>query len=262
MDLSIIFPCYNEAENVPKLQQEFWPVVVDLSQTRSVEVIFVDDGSADQTWQALVDTFGSGYQKQVLVKFERHEVNRGVGAAIRTGFAAAKGRVIVTTDSDGTYHFSEIPSLLSYLKPGYDVVTASPYHPDGGVMNVPAYRLILSRGSSMIYRLLVDRNLHTYTALFRAYRRSVVEQVHFESDGYLAGTELLVNGLFMGFQVTEYPSVLHARVFSASKAKLTRTILAHLGFQAQVLRYRLKVHKKITYLFGGGFSTGFREIIY
>ena len=262
MDLSIIIPCYNEAENVPKLQQELWPVLVELSQTRTIEVIFVDDGSVDQTWQALVETFGRGHYPQVSVRFEHHEGNLGLGAAIRTGFAVACGRVIVTTDSDGTYHFSEIPTLLSYLKPGFDLVTASPYHPAGKVMNVPAHRLILSRGSSTIYRLLVDRGIYTYTALFRAYRRSLVEQVPFMSDGYLAGTELMVNGIFMGFQAVEYPTVLHARVFSTSKAKIMRTILAHLFFQAQVLHHRLKIHKKFTSLFLSGFSTGFREVIY
>lgn len=243
MDLSIIIPCYNESENIPKLRLELWPVLHELSQTRSIEVIFVDDGSADRTWQALEDTFGSGSGPQVSVRFERHEVNRGLGAAIRTGFAAACGKVIVTTDSDGTYRFSEIPALVSYLKPGIDVVTASPYHPAGKVMNVPAYRLILSRGCSTIYRLLVDRGVFTYTALFRAYRRSVVERVPFESDGHLAATELLVNGLFLGLRVVEYPTVLHARVFGTSKAKLARTVLAHLAFQARVLRHRLRIRR-------------------
>jgi dolichol-phosphate mannosyltransferase len=263
IDLSIIIPCYNEEKNVPKIQQELWPVLVELYQTRSVEVVFVDDGSADQTWQALREAIEPGCEPQVSVKFLRHEINRGLGAAIRTGFAAAGGRIIVTTDSDGTYHFSEIPTLLSYLKPGIDAVTASPYHPHGSVINVPVHRLILSRGSSMIYRFMVDRGVYTYTALFRAYRRSMVEQVPFDSNGHLACTEILVNGMFLGFRVVEYPTVLHARAYSTSKIRLTRTILAHLVFQARVLRRRLSIHKKlITSLFLGGFSKGFREITY
>ena len=50
---------------------------------------------------------------------------------MRTGFEAAVGQVIVTTDSDGTYKFAEMPALLACLKPGVDIVTASPYHPEG-----------------------------------------------------------------------------------------------------------------------------------
>jgi dolichol-phosphate mannosyltransferase len=241
MDLSIIIPCYNEVENVPKVQTEFLPIAAELAKDRSLEVIFVDDGSSDDTWQTLNDTFGRINGFGGVVKFERHEANRGLGAAMRTGFAAATGDVVVTTDSDGTYKFSEIPNLLSYLTPDVDIVTASPYHPGGGVVGVPEYRLILSRGSSLIYRTVVDRRLHTYTALFRAYRRHVVKNIPFKSDGYLAGTELLVKTMLMGYRVTEYPTVLHRRVFGVSKAKLARTVLAHLRFQSAVLLHRLRL---------------------
>jgi dolichol-phosphate mannosyltransferase len=245
MDLSIIIPCYNEAGNVPKLLGEFLPVATELAKTRSVEVVFVDDGSTDETGGALLDTFGHREDGQVSFQFERHATNRGLGAALRTGFTAARGEVIVTTDSDGTYKFSEIPSLLARLGPDVDMVTASPYHPDGGVLGVPAYRLVLSRGSSTIYRLLVNWRVYTYTALFRAYRRRVVENVPFHSDGFLAGTEVLVNGMLMGYKAAEYPAVLHARVWGTSKAKIARTILAHLRFQLHVLLHRLRLVPRV-----------------
>jgi len=239
VNLSIIIPCYNEAKNVPKIQRELLPVVAELAKIHSLELVFVDDGSTDSTWQELQNSFGNGQELPAAVRFERHEVNRGLGAALRTGFAVARGEVLVTTDSDGTYEFSEIPALLSYLTRDIDMVTASPYHPAGSVVGVPGYRLLLSRGSSAIYRLLVDWRVHTYTSLFRAYRSPVVQNVTFESDGYLAGTELLVKGMLMGYRVAEYPAVLHRRVFGVSKAKLLRTILAHLGFQGSVLLHRL-----------------------
>ena len=239
MDLSIIVPCYNEVENITKIEEEFLPVVVELANARSVEVVFVDDGSTDDTWQTLNDTFGLMDGFPAAVKFERHEVNRGLGAALRTGFVAARGQVMVTTDSDGTYKFSEIPGLLSYLSQDVDIVTASPYHPEGEVVGVPGYRLILSRGSSAIYRVLVDWHVHTYTSLFRAYRREVVENITFESDGYRAGTELMVKAMLAGYQVAEYPAALHRRVFGVSKAKLVSTIIGHLCFQGSVLLHRL-----------------------
>ncbi len=241
MNLSIVVPCYNEADNVDKLRTEFFPVVAELAQARSVEVIFVDDGSRDGTWDALTTAFGQSPDPRIAVRFEKHAVNRGLGAAVRTGLAAARGDVIVTTDSDGTYRFAEIPLLLECLRPGIDIVTASPYHPNGGVVGVPGYRLLFSRGSSLIYRVLVNWRIHTYTALFRAYRRSVIERVPFESDGFLGGTELMVNAMLMGYQVAEFPAVLHTRMHGVSKAKIARTIRAHLGYQWTVLLYRLKL---------------------
>ena len=239
MDLSIVIPCYNEADNVQKLEGEFFPVVNELARTRSVEIVFVDDGSVDGTWQALVDNFGGDKKPGRAIKFEKHAVNRGLGAAIRTGFAASTGDVVVTTDSDGTYRFTEIPALLARLGPDVDMVTASPYHPQGGVAGVPAYRLILSQGSSVLYRILVSWRVHTYTALFRAYRRKVIETVPFESNGFLAGTEILVGGMLRGYKVAEHPAVLYSRVFGASKAKIMRTIRAHLQFQWRILLHRL-----------------------
>jgi dolichol-phosphate mannosyltransferase len=240
MELSIVIPCYNEAENVGKIEDELFPVIRDLAATQSVEVVFVDDGSADNTWQMLHNVVRNNAEplKDIAVRFERHAANRGLGAALRTGFNAAKGQVVVTTDSDGTYRFSEIPALLSCLKPEVDIVTASPYHPKGGVIGVPRYRLALSQGSSAIYRLLVDRRIHTYTSLFRAYRRIVIERVPFASNGFLAVTELMVKAMLSGFGVAEYPSVLHRRAFGASKAKIVRTIRAHLRFQGSLLLHR------------------------
>jgi dolichol-phosphate mannosyltransferase len=238
MDLSIIIPCYNEAQNVPKLQEEFLPVAAQLAKTRLLEVVFVDDGSTDDTWDTLRATF-TQQDSPLTIRFERHQVNRGLGAAIRTGFEAARGDVIVTTDSDGTYHFTEIPALLSRLTSEVDIVTASPYHPGGGVAGVPPYRLILSQGSSTIYRILVSWRVHTYTCLFRAYRREVIERISFASSGFLAGTELLVKAMLAGYRVAEHPAVLHRRAFGESKAKLTHTILAHLQFQGRVALHRL-----------------------
>ncbi len=245
MDLSIIIPCHNEADNVDKVAAELFPVAAELARTRTLEIVFVDDGSTDTTWEVFTAAFGAGSPRVpagVVVRFERHPVNRGLGAAIRTGFAAAQGQVILTTDCDGTYKFSAIPNLLELLKPGVDIVTASPYHPQGGVENVPRYRLILSQGSSWLYRLLLPgRNIHTYTALFRAYRRPVIEAVTFEADGFLAGTELMIKAMLMGFTVAEFPTVLHARVFGTSKAKIMRTIRAHLTFQWRILQHLLGV---------------------
>src|SRR3990170_7768407 len=93
-DLSIIIPLYNESGNVPKIQREFFPVAAALAASHALEVLFVDDGSTDGTWQALTETLGNDHPPQVAVRFERHTVNRGLGAALRTGFAAAQGEVV------------------------------------------------------------------------------------------------------------------------------------------------------------------------
>jgi len=235
MDLTILIPCCNEVDNVALLVSELMPVVERLRRDRTVEVIFVDDGSSDGTGDALAERFGS----DPLVRIVRHERNRGLGAALRTGFRYARGAVIVTTDSDATYPFPLIVDLLERLAPGIDIVTASCYHPSGGIENVPRSRVFLSMGASLLYRLLVDRHVHTYTCLFRAYRRTVIAATPFAADGFLAVTEILVRAMWNGYRVAELPCVLRSRRHGQSKAKIARTILAHLRFQGVLLRSRI-----------------------
>ena len=248
MKLSIVVPCFNEEDNIEKLNDEFFPIVekilgsrVDGAQIETIEVIFVDDGSSDSTYDALNNTFGLLSHPSISIKFEKHDVNRGLGAAVRTGFDTVTGDIVVTTDSDGTYHFSTIPALLERLKGKVSIVTASPYHPKGEVVGVPGYRIFLSKGSSLIYRILLSWKVHTYTALYRAYRREVIDEIHFAANDFLGGTELMVKAMLKGYQVDEFPAALHQRMFGVSKAKLLRTIKSHLSFQARLLLHRLHI---------------------
>jgi dolichol-phosphate mannosyltransferase len=249
MKLSVVVPCFNEEDNIEKLRAEFFPVIERLVGSRlpnggeidSLEVVFVDDGSSDGTYDALVGAFGNFKHSSISLRFEKHEANRGLGAALRTGFTAVTGDIVVTTDSDGTYHFSTIPSLLEHLTGDVAIVTASPYHPMGEVVGVPGYRIFLSRGSSLIYRILLNWRIHTYTALFRAYRREVVDQIPFTANDFLGATELMVKAMLKGYQVDEFPAALHQRMFGVSKAKLVRTIKSHLNFQTRLLFHRLHI---------------------
>jgi dolichol-phosphate mannosyltransferase len=238
-DLSIVIPCYNEAGNAPRVSADLKPVLEELVKERSVELVFVDDGSTDDTRRAFESVCRALQTENVEAKVVPHERNMGLGAALRTGLGAAKGSVIVTTDSDATYRFDEIPPLLSCLNDGSDIVTASPYHPRGAVAGVAGYRLVLSRGSSWIYRMIVTPRICTWTSLFRAYRRGVIEATPFYSSGFLAGTEILVNAVLRGYRVVEYPTTLHSRTVGISKAKIARTIRAHLRFQTKLLAARL-----------------------
>lgn len=232
MDISIIIPCFNEEDNIPHLAERLKPVVAQLRQAdQQVEIVFVDDGSSDATFDRLQAAFAADPDTQIV----RHPHNQGLGQALRTGLKAARGQVIVTTDSDGTYDFASIPRLLAALQPGVDVVTASPYHPQGGVGMLPAYRLALSRGCSLIYRLLVDRHIYTYTAIFRAYRRPVLESVDWGSRGYLAVTQMLVEARLKGYRVAEVPIVLNVRRYGQSKAKVARIMRDHLRYQTGLL---------------------------
>jgi dolichol-phosphate mannosyltransferase len=246
MQLSLVIPCYNESDGIGQLRAQLELARPGLERYAPWELVLVDDGSTDDTYARMMAAFGDWPHLRVA----RHEKNRGLGAALRTGFANATGEVIVVTDSDGTYPYTTIPDLLALLGPEVDIVTSSALHPDGGIDGVPAYRLLLSKGASFLYRVLVSWRIHTYTAMFRAYRREVAVSVPTTSDGYLVMAELLVNAVRAGYRVVEFPTVLHVRRFGQSKARIAQIIGDHLRFQAGLIgrivtrsdRHRRRAH--------------------
>src|ERR1700712_3492730 len=99
VDLSIVIPCHNEEAGLAQLAQQLGPVLRDLGARMRIELVLVDDGSSDATWERMHELAAGPLLRGGHVLLERHEINRGLGAALRTGFAAASGQVVVTTDS-------------------------------------------------------------------------------------------------------------------------------------------------------------------
>jgi dolichol-phosphate mannosyltransferase len=109
-----------------------------------------------------------------------------------------------------------------------DVVTASPYHPQGRVQNVPRWRLFLSRTLSRIYDRLLHDKLYTYTSCFRIYRRKAVEGLELSDGGFPGMAEILIRMIRRGARVVEFPTLLESRVLGVSKMRTLRTIRGHL----------------------------------
>src|SRR3989344_2355452 len=229
--LSIIIPCYNEEDGIPQLADQLTPVIAQLTDY-TVELIFIDDGSTDKTNELLHMYFPSA----TILK---HEKNQNLGAALRTGFKHAHGDLIAALDSDCTYHPSVLPKLIGMLDDETHIVTVSPYHPQGKVENVPAYRLFLSKSVSLIYRILLKSDLHTYTAMVRIYKKQVVKNIEIKSNTFMGVTEILVKALLYGYKAKEIPVTLTARKFGISKLKTARAIRDHLKLIKSLVAYRV-----------------------
>lgn len=237
-NLSIIIPCYNEEDGLLNLRNRLYPVLDAIKKDHFIELIFVDDGSIDDTNRLLHDYFKS--KKDIKVKIVKHEKNKNLGAALRTGFSICGCEVICTMDSDCTYDPENLPLLLDvFYKSGADIVTASPYHPKGGVENAPKYRIFLSNGVTIIYRIITGSKIYTFTSMYRIYKRDVIFSTKFYYNNFLAVTELMIYPLFKKYRVVEVPMVLHSRQFGVSKMKVINTIKAHLGFILKVIKIRL-----------------------
>jgi len=250
MLLSIVVPCYNEQENISNLVKNLNHVEKVLKRKQSVELIFVDDGSTDKTYTLLK----KHYSKRKNVKIIKHKSNKSLGGALKTGFSHASGDAVATIDADCTYDPKIIPQMLSLFKKNIDIVVASPYHPKGCVLGVAANRLILSRGASLLYGLISGSKLYTYTSMFRIYRKAVVDNIKFKSDGFLAIGELLLLSLIKGYKVKEYPTTLRARTkgvsaikwfsFTNYKKTMAYLTLEHTNFMIYIFLKRLTCRRR------------------
>jgi polysaccharide deacetylase family protein (PEP-CTERM system associated) len=240
--VTLVVPCYNEEHSLPYLANTLRSVREALARDYEIETIFVDDHSSDRTWQILDELF-AGDPDVVRI---RHETNRGVAAGILTGLRHADTEIVCSIDCDCSYDPHELANMIPLLRDGVALVTASPYHPQGRVHNVPSWRLLLSKTLSRIYRLVLRQPLHTYTSCFRVYRRSATIGTQPERDGFLGIAELVGKLALSGAAIVEYPATLEVRVLGHSKMKIVRTIAGHLGLLTSLAWQRVAQGVRVT----------------
>ena len=226
--VAVVVPCFNEESALDNLA-DVLTSVMDTARQFHWEFIFVDDGSSDGTPAVLSRVFGAWPNCAVL----RHQRNQGISASILTGIRYAQTEVVCSIDCDCTYDPHELAKMVPLLTEEVELVTASPYHPEGRVDGVPAWRLVLSKAASLLYRWLLRQQLYTYTSCFRVYRRAAVLRLPPTQPTYSGIAELLLLLLREGAGVVEYPTTLRMRQFGHSKMKILRTIRTHLGLLAR-----------------------------
>jgi glycosyltransferase involved in cell wall biosynthesis len=223
--VTVVVPCFNEEASLPYLANTLAQVREALAPRYALHFVFVDDGSTDGTLPALHRLFDDWPGSTVIP----HGRNQGITAAILTGLRAASSEIVCSIDCDCTYDPRRLSDLIPLLTDRVDLVTASPYHPQGAVKNVQGWRLALSRSASRLYRVVLRQKLHTYTSCFRVYRRSSILALDVRDPGYLGLVELIGKLDLAGGTIVECPAVLEARLLGRSKMKVARNVFRHVG---------------------------------
>ena len=228
-------PCYNEQESISRLQAALLECEQRLLRNYDIDFVIVDDGSTDGTLSALREAFVD--RPNYLIA--QHVENAGIAAAIMTGIRESQTEIVCSIDSDCTYDPLQLEQLLPLMTDDVDLVTASPYHPEGKVLNLAKWRLALSWLASFIYGQVMRLDIHTYTSCFRVYRRSSIGEVQLENEGFTGIPELLWRVSQNGGVIVECPAVLKAREQGNSKMRILTVSLGHLRLLSQILFCRV-----------------------
>ena len=181
--LSVVIPCYNEAPTIAELIARVRAAPVD-----GMEIIVVDDASSDGTRELLRGELGKLVDRVLF-----HERNQGKGAALRTGFKAATGRIVVVQDADLEYDPKEYPRLIDpILNHGADAVYGSRFAGGEAHRVVYFWHMVANRGLTLISNCFTNLNLTDMETCYKAFRRELIQSIEIEEDRFGFEPEITV----------------------------------------------------------------------
>lgn len=247
MRTSLVIPAYNEEEGLPLVAKEYLDVVD--------EVIMVDDGSSDGTFQAAQRLVGE------KVKLLRHEVNQGKVAALRTGVLQARGDIIIFTDADNTYPARYVPQLVQEIVKGADLVLGARIQ---ARENIPAFNRLGNNIFSFLATYISCIRIKDSQTGMRAFRREMFDKLDVKAKGLEFETKMTVRAAKLGYKIVEIPIEYRERV---GKSKLNPmkdgarmlTALLSVAYTETSLLSKMVLLPSIAFIFIG-LITGFISI--
>jgi len=252
IDLSIVIPVFNEEESVLILHEKILAVMAGMD--KSYQIIFVDDGSTDNSMEILQNLSEENPHVSVL-KFRR---NYGQTAAFAAGFKYASGDIIITMDADLQNDPVDIPNLLAKMSEGYDLVSG--WRKDR--QDKEFGRKIPSRIANRIINKLIEGTgikIHDFGCSLKAYKKAIVKRIKLYGEMHRF---IPAYAAWLGIKVAEIPVTHHSRKFGQAKYGLERvwrvildliTLRFYTGFRAHPLLFFGKF-ALMTMFIGGSIS--------
>ncbi len=249
--ISVVIPAYNERENVEPLYRKLKEVLDSLGD--EYEILFVDDGSTDGTFEVL-RSIAERDRRVKVIKFKR---NYGQTAAMYAGFDHAKGDVIITMDADLQNDPEDIPKLLEKIKEGYDIVSGWRKDRKDPLIS----RKIPSWIANWVISKVTGVALHDYGCTLKAYRSEIAKRYRLYGDMHRFLPALAKR---FGARITEIPVNHRPRLYGRSKYGIDRTLRVILDIF--LVKFLNEYITKPLYVFGGigflMFTAGFLIELY
>jgi len=227
MKLSVIVPCYNERGTIRKIVD-----AIRNSHVEDKEIIVVDDCSGDGTRDILRDEIAPLVSKVIY-----HEANQGKGAALRTGFAAATGDIVIVQDADLEYDPQEYPRLLKPILDGRaDVVFGSRFAGGGEHRVVYFWHMMGNKFLTTLSNMFTNLNLTDMETCYKVFRREIIQKIQIKENRFGFEPEITAKIAKLDCVIYEIGITYHGRTYKDGKKIGWRD-----GFRAiyAILRYNL-----------------------
>ena len=209
IQLSVVLPCHNEAENLPATLQGVDAILSEVLSDpgHDGEIIVVDDGSRDETARV-----AESFPARATLRTVQHAARRGYGAAVRSGLSAAIGQRVVYMDADGQYDPQQISLFMSRMDAGFDVVAG--VRVDRG--DKP-HRLAIAAAYNTALQVALGMTFRDADCGFKMLSRRAIESIELLFEGNLAGPEILLKAERAGLNISQIPVKHRPRVHGATE---------------------------------------------
>src|SRR6266581_9196433 len=208
MKVSIVIPCYNEKATIEKIVE-----AVRAAAIESKEIIVVDDGSQDGTQAVLKEKVA-----QMVDRIICHPVNRGKGAALRSGFAAATGDIILVQDADLEYNPEEYPLLLEPIMSGKaDAVLGSRFMGGRPHRVLFFWHMVGNKFLTLLSNMFTNLNLTDVETGYKAFKASLIKSIELEEDRFGFEPEIIAKLAQRGCRVYEVGISYSGRTYKEGK---------------------------------------------
>lgn len=206
--LSIVIPLFNEAENISQLYAQLKAVLEGLK--KEYEIIFVDDGSCDDSFSVLEDL----YNRDQTVRVIRFTRNFGKSAALSAGFKQTRGKIVITMDADLQDDPREIPRFIDQLNQGYDLISGWRFP-----RKDPLSKILASKLFNSLTSVLTAVKVHDFNCGFKAYREKIVKDIDLYGELY---RYIPVLADWKGYKIDEIKVGHRPRIHGQSKYSIGR----------------------------------------
>lgn len=206
--LSVVIPAYNERVTISKVVRQ----VMQLPHLH--EIVIVDDCSTDGTFELASELAAAHPQVRLL----RHAVNSGKTAALRTGFAATTGEIVIVQDADLEYHPSEIPTVIEPIIEGVaDVVFGSRFQVRRAARVLYFYHYLANKGLTFLSNLFTNLNLTDVETGYKAFRGEIIRNMIITSTGFGFEIEVTAKVAKLRCAIYEVPISYYGRTYEEGK---------------------------------------------